>query len=255
MSIKCYSQRLLNPFRGVINVIRYQAAEAVTTDGIQWDIYVSNDELLIDLDNPEHVQISDIRYGKWNANDGLKRGPLHPSADFKRMEALGDVVYEHLLKTHSQIPFEFADCFELWLLDQQRQPLALLDSAVSESNCSHESPQHWRTGFACRNKFQSVLLEQLKQIDSTCETAAQYLETYINSLAAKTSLSAQWFCRHSDGSGTPIFMGSNDKNVQTAPLKPQAFPVLLLNTKNHDLLHMQLIEEFTQWQAPWLLLL
>lgn len=40
MPIRCYAQRLLNPFRGVKNVIEYQAAEAVTVDGLHRDIYV-----------------------------------------------------------------------------------------------------------------------------------------------------------------------------------------------------------------------
>jgi len=33
MPIAYYTRRLLNPFRGVINCIRYESAEAVTLDG------------------------------------------------------------------------------------------------------------------------------------------------------------------------------------------------------------------------------
>ena len=33
MSIECFVQRLLNPYRGVMHTIRYAAAEAVTLDG------------------------------------------------------------------------------------------------------------------------------------------------------------------------------------------------------------------------------
>jgi hypothetical protein len=46
VSVEYYSQRLLNPFRGCIQVIRDEAAEAVSMDGVHWDIYVSNDALL-----------------------------------------------------------------------------------------------------------------------------------------------------------------------------------------------------------------
>mgnify|MGYP001087937616 CR=1 FL=1 len=42
MVIECYAQRLLNPFRGAMLTIRYEAAEAVTLDGLRWDIYVAN---------------------------------------------------------------------------------------------------------------------------------------------------------------------------------------------------------------------
>jgi hypothetical protein len=89
MPIRCYAQRLLNPFRGVMNVIEYQAAEAVTLDGVQWDIYVRNAELVKDLAQAERVQTSDIRYGSWSAAQGLKRGPIQPSEDFLRMEHQG----------------------------------------------------------------------------------------------------------------------------------------------------------------------
>lgn len=84
MPIRCYAQRLLNPFRGVMNVIEFEAAEAVTLDGVQWDIYVRNAELVKDLAQAERVQTSDIRYGSWSAAQGLKRGPIQPSDDFLR---------------------------------------------------------------------------------------------------------------------------------------------------------------------------
>ena len=40
MNIVCYSERILNPFRGVMNVIALDDAEAVTTDGVNWLLYV-----------------------------------------------------------------------------------------------------------------------------------------------------------------------------------------------------------------------
>lgn len=38
MQIECYAQRLLNPFRGTMQVVKYASAEAVSTDGVHWDI-------------------------------------------------------------------------------------------------------------------------------------------------------------------------------------------------------------------------
>ncbi len=57
--------------------------------------------------------------GQWRA-DGLKRGPIQPSEDFKRMEQQGYVVYEHLIHHHQEVPFAFADHYELWLLDKNQ---------------------------------------------------------------------------------------------------------------------------------------
>ena len=159
MRIEYYSQRLLNPFRGVMNVIRYRAAEAVTTDGIGWEIYVSNDELLAGLDPHTHVQTSDIRYGHWSQQGGLKRGPIFPSEDFKRMEAMGAVVYAALLQHHAQLPFPLRDRYELWLLDRAQQPLCLLDSVVDEEDIVLDVPLRWRAGNLCAELFRPQIEE------------------------------------------------------------------------------------------------
>ncbi len=109
MAIECYAQRLLDPYRGAMLTIRYEAAEAVTLDGVRWDIYVANDQLREGVQAQGEVQVSDIRYGSWTADQGLKRGPLYPSEDFRRLEAMGATVYEHLVQVQEQIPFPFAD--------------------------------------------------------------------------------------------------------------------------------------------------
>ena len=101
MTIECYAQRLLDPFRGTMLTIRHGAAEAVSLDGVRWDIYVANDLLRDGVAARGEVQVSDIRYGSWSRETGLKRGSIYPSEDFKRMEALGAVVYQHLLHVHA----------------------------------------------------------------------------------------------------------------------------------------------------------
>lgn len=159
--IHCYAQRLLNPFRGMLHIIAYTSAEAVTTDGEHWDIYVRNDELVKDLENSSQVQTSDIRYGSWSEQKGLKRGPVFPSKDFQRMEEMGAVVYEHLRNLHRQ------------------------------------------------------------------------------------------------GAGEGIGMtGINlPRGMEGRRLANKEFPPYLMQAKGHDEQHVMLVDEFFQWQAPWLLLL
>ena len=38
MPVTCYSQRILNPFRGVMNIISTGGGDAVTIDGINWTV-------------------------------------------------------------------------------------------------------------------------------------------------------------------------------------------------------------------------
>jgi hypothetical protein len=252
MSFYCYSQRLLNPYRGIINCIRYRSAEAVTADGVQWDIYVSN-EALQDKAAAGKYQVSDIRYGKWSAASGLKRGPVFPSADFRAMEELGATVYEHLLMVHEEVPFDFADRFELWLLDTEKRPLALLDSALSQADIDLEQSIVWTPGLECKRTFTSSVAG--KQAGATATgSVADYLAVYVNNCAGSRS-AAQLFERNAAGSGCGLG-GINVGQALAGRLLPaEEFPVNLLEVMRHDAMHRHLLGDFISWQAPWLLLL
>jgi hypothetical protein len=247
MQIECYAQRLLNPFRGVVHTIRYQSAEAVTTDGIEWDIYVANDALLDGLGRAgRRAQISDIRYGHWSAEKGLKRGPLFPSDDFKRLENMGAVVYEHLLEVHRDVPFAFRDQFELWLLDQRERPLALLHSVRTDIETDTRPPLDWRAGLAAQEHFQSAALAGIG------ESAGVYLTRHVNSLASGV---VQWFRRSDDGAGLGLHTLQGGEHLCGRVLDADAFPQLFLSTAEMDAAHTRLVHDYHAWQAPWMLLL
>ena len=252
MTIECYAQRLLNPFRGAMHTIKYASAEAATLDGIHWDIYVANEQLLEDLAVSRWTQVSDIRYGKWTAETGLKRGPIYPSDDFKRMEEMGAMVYEHLTRVYDQVPFAFKDCYELWLLDTNGQPLALIESAVEEKAMTLDPDMEWRAGIAAQERFTSIALESIHEPQSL--TAAEYLTRYINGRAGP-SPAVQWFLRNPDGTGTGLLGIGLNATHQGRALLAGDFPMLLISNRGHDDLHMKLIEDFHNWQAPWLLTL
>jgi len=254
MSFQCYSQRLLNPFRGTINCIRYKSAEAVSADGVQWDIYVSHDGLLKGLPYNPKTQVSDIRYGSWSRKSGLKRGPLYPSDDFKMLEELGTRTYEHLVEVHGDAPFPFHDTVELWLLDTAGRPLVLLDSAVELAAIDLDQATAWRPGLNCRRTFTSQAAGEL-DLDTTQEGAvADYLAMYVNARSG-ASPRAQVFVRSPDGRGTGSAGINLPTELHSRVLEAQQFPLLLLDTRHHDSVHMQLINDFICWLAPWLLLL
>lgn len=247
MQIECYAQRLLNPFRGVVHTLRYQSAEAVTMDGLEWDIYVANDALLEGLGRAgRRAQISDIRYGHWSAEKGLKRGPLFPSEDFRRLEDMGAIVYEHLLKRHLDVPFAFRDQFELWLLDRQNRPLALLHSVRTDIETDTRPPLDWRAGMAAQERFRSPA------VPHTDESAGLYLTRYINSLSNGV---AQWFRRSDDGAGLGLHALGGGNALRGRVLEASAFPPLFITTTFMDAAHIQLVNDYHAWQAPWALLL
>lgn len=235
--IHTYAQRLLNPFRGVVNVIKYESAEAVTMDGIHWDIYVANDSLKAGLKG--RAQISDIRYGCWSVAEGLKRGPLYPSEDFKRMEAQGHVVYRYLRAHHQDVPFAFTDFFEQWLLDGEKRPMALLHSVLTEEDARAEMDSkvqvNWRAGYAAEEQFHSPSAGK--------HNAAGMLNGWINRRAS----SVEWVARLPDGGALNLTDGRS--------MAAGEFPELFLAPEQHEPPYAQLISDYLGWQAPWLLLL
>jgi len=245
MSVVCYSQRLLNPFRGVMNVIRYRSAEAVTIDGVHWEIYVSNDELRDGLDPHAHVQTSDIRYGHWSVEAGLKRGPIFPSDDFKRMEEMGAMVYEALLHYHEQLPFALHDRYELWLLDHEQRPLCLLHSEIEEQDLILDIPLRWRAGNLCAKLFRPQIVDP--------SGAADELTRQINALAGE-NVSARWFLRAGDGSAETL-KSINLENAVGESLAADQFPRFFLREQHADPELTALVGAFLEWQAPWFLLL
>ncbi|MCO6411744.1 MAG: hypothetical protein J5I92_03280 [Thiogranum sp.] len=253
MTIKCFAQRLLNPFRGVMNIIEYQGAEAITTDGVHWDIYVRNSELVEELPNSSQVQTSDIRYGSWSEKQGLKRGAIFPSDDFRTLEQRGAIVYEYLLRHHRDIPFPLQDRLECWLLDASGRPLGLLDSAVRAEDRPRDGPLDWRAGRECCRSFRSDAMQQLAQDDG--ETAAgEYLTRYINACAGDPPR-AQWFLREADGSGTVLRDTAPAPEVPDRTLGVEAFPPFFINEHRGSAAQRQLVRDFIAWQAPWILLL
>ena len=252
MSIRCYAQRLLNPFRGIMNIIEYADAEAVTTDGVHWDIYVRDSELLLGLDNRSKIQTSDIRYGSWSEKDGLKRGAIFPSDDFKVLENRGAIVYEYLLKHHKDIPFSFEDHYELWLLDKQSEPLALINSAANTEDMELDIPIKWKAGIACSKTFSSEQWQTLSPHKGKYHCVAEYLNDYINSLAGDEPV-AQWFFKHNKI--CTGLQGINlKKQLENRQLAYNKFAAFFISMNNHGN-HHKLLDDFLNWQAPYLLLL
>jgi hypothetical protein len=237
-----------------MNIIEHQGAEAVTTDGAHWDIYVRDTNLVEDLANAHKVQTSDIRYGSWSEKQGLKRGAIYPSDDFKLLEHRGASVYEYLLKHHADIPFPFRDNHELWLLNTTGMPLALLDSVTREHDIELDVPVDWRAGRECRREFRSNAGMKTDQDCITTGAAAERLMQLVNARAGRAP-AAQWFRRNPDGSGSGLAGINLPVGLTTRRLPDSAFAGFFLDLPADDPGQRRLVEDFHAWQAPCLLLL
>jgi hypothetical protein len=246
MALRRYAQRLLNPFRGAMNIIEQDGAEAVTVDGRHWDIYVRDLALVADLEAGARVQTSEIRYGSWSEKAGLKRGAIHPSDDFKVLEQRGARLYNYLLAHHQEAPFPFADRFELWLLDTEGRPLGLLNSSIDAANIEPDCAIAWRPGLDCEQHFRPAS-------HTAQEPAPARLARIVNERTGATP-QAQWFERRPDGGGRGMAGVNLEPALADRRLPADAFPAwFVLNPDIED--ENRLLQEFFDWQAPWLLLL
>ena len=254
MDFEYFSQRLLNPFRGCMNVIRFASAEAVTTNGNDWEIYVSNDMLREGLPANANIQTSDIRYGSWSKQEGLRRGPIYPSSDFRRMEEMGAVALELVQHLHDTLPFKLADNYELWLLDQNQLPLVLLHSVTSEQEMALNIPIVWRAGKACHETFRPK--HAFSENDKM--SAAERLMAYVKELAGTTPR-ARWYRRDANANGehvaTAITNSSSLYDIPGSRLPATAFPDCYIKESDNNEEFNRLRSAFIDWLAPWLLLL
>ncbi|HHH43413.1 MAG TPA: hypothetical protein ENK49_04675 [Gammaproteobacteria bacterium] len=237
-----------------MNIITHAGAEAVTTDGLHWDIYVRDPELVSDIADHIPVQTSEIRYGSWSQQAGLKRGAIYPSEDFRILEQYGAQVYAYLLQHHTDVPFPLRDTTELWLLDQQGRPLGLLNSTTENSLLELDCFIDWRAGQDCHRNFRSSSAETLTGLTGTDCQAGQYLTQLVNERAGPQP-AAQWFRRCPDGSGIGLQGIHLQDELENRTLPAGDFPRYFLREDGWSASQQQLVRDFLAWLAPCQLLL
>jgi len=251
MSASCYSHRLLNPFRGVLNVITLDDAEAETIDGFHWTLYVS-DLLDYGQENPDDCLTSnalDIKYGTWSQQAGFRPAPRLSVWDMELIENAGARILAAVEEYNHCLPFPLRDQHELWLLDQRTQhPLALLNSACDPGRLPSSMSLQWNAGILCETTFQP---RQCRDQSVNYGTAISKL---IND-AVGNPASAQWFWRNESGNGIGHDGIHLRDDLWGRKLNNEAFPPLQLPTVWPDSADTLLINDFLSWQAPWLLLL
>jgi len=77
------------------------------------------------------------------------------------LEGGGDHLIDRLLEVHKRVPIPLKDRFELWLMDREARPLALLDTAVRREDIEMDQCAEWHAGPACHQTFTSTVADRL----------------------------------------------------------------------------------------------
>lgn len=253
MPVNCYSQRILNPFRGVMNIISIGGADAVTIDGNNWTLYI-HDTFDCPTDDPKEffeIDMPDIRFGDWDEKSGLKRSPLIASYHYNEIQAIGNALLDAVEKYADQCPYVFEDKYELWLLDDKTsEPLALLDSVCKETEIFTPENLTWEAGLRCKQEF----LKEFSLTDEQLTTTGDLLNQIINQRAGEYP-SAQWFYRDRFDYGKGLHGINLDHNLTGRELSARLFPKMLVQQRWLNKSDETLIDAFINWLSPYLLVL
>ena len=222
MMVECFARRIMAPFQGVLQVIRVGAGDAESIDGWNWVLYAAHPEILA------HSGLSEVRFGTWSPDIGLRRAVVRGTAEGSLIERIGEQLLGALQAFSGQTPFPLQDHRECWLLDAAtREPLVLIDSRLVEEAVPPADNPRWLPGQAAREEF-AELAE---------------LEDMIMQRAGRRPRAA-WFDRNPQGERT----GPRQSGCAAG-----FFPPFLLTVDWPEPRQCRLAESFIEWWAPALL--
>lgn len=231
--IRAYSQRLLPPYSGVVQIAETTRARAQSFDGVRWDIqYFSGNER--DNGGSYRVQGYGLDKGFFNVakleGEQLRLFNFPACVDHDKVSASIEELHEFL--STATVPFPLGDSFEYWLLDAEDEtPLALIYSCCDASV---------KNTFPTRAEW-TALPHSKMQVDNTEHELARG-ETPVNNrlqqrIAARAGSNprAAWF----------------ERSASTA----DSFPNLLIREDWQEEADHELCQRYLRRKAPRLLML
>jgi hypothetical protein len=227
-----FSRRLLNPYRGVLQVVEAEEATAHSHDGLTW--YLRAD------DGYGWARPT----GVWSASRGLQAGAGRQSAAL--IEAL---------EQQPNLPFPMADSLEYWLLDKETGlPLALLDSLLPSQAPGAPGDSQWYPFVVSFTGYRSAALAAAGVTAEPASAHRDHLARQV-SLASRPLPATQWFQRCGDGGGEGRDGTRLAPDWRGRALPAHAFPELLVRAAWNTPLEQSVISDYHAFLAaallPW----
>jgi hypothetical protein len=253
-----YSLRRINPLEGVVQVLERDAARAISRDGVDWEIQVETESpnTLWGSLNTGKVQRRFFRFGTWSRRRGLWRVPVNPILDIGEMLEESAALVAALEASLGEVPFPPSDRFELWLLDAQALPLALLTTTDDAGRIADLRPQPWQAAPLTEHGFRSPLLDGEPALPGDAQNPRRHaaaVEALVRQ-AAGTNPVQQWFERDAQGDGRAL-PHRVPKSLAVRELSAEQFPELPWRTDWASERDAALMADYVAWSAPRLLTL
>ncbi len=255
--LRCYSFRQLSPFQGYYHIIETKDAQAVTRDGIVWQINVKT---IVPTQSWGVFEAKTSRravlFGFWEQDHGFKRLPINPLVDTEKVEQSAQPLLNNIAVLTKRLAFKPTDDYELWLLDKvHQQPLVLVASA-SQAPLTVPKRQRWHAtttgelGFIAPSLRNDIEHADVKH--DLSHGTHFYREAIERLISEEAAPGARWFKRTEAGTGIAV----NEQGEETSAdlsLKKTAFPPCLIRDKWDDARAAKLVADYIRWQAPLLL--
>jgi hypothetical protein len=119
---RCFGLRRVNPFLGVVAVVKTESARALSLDGVHWQVQVlAHPPRGLWSGDGSSDKFQYFRFGVWSQGQGLRRVPLNPMLDLDRMLGASRALCEQVAMNQGLVPFPLAAELER-LLDAEGEP-------------------------------------------------------------------------------------------------------------------------------------
>lgn len=164
-NIRAYSQRLLPPFSGVVQIAQADRARAQSFDGVSWEVHFVPRGSRAPGQQPMPLGYALDRgyYRVAHIQDNRLTPYVLPAVlDAAQVTACIDELFEFL--SSATVPFPAADVFEHWLLDgRDASPLALIFSCCEAAQMStYPTKSGWTALPHSKLKIDSTDAEQAR---------------------------------------------------------------------------------------------
>jgi hypothetical protein len=254
---RCFCLRRVNPFLGLVAVVKTEGGRALSIDGRHWQIQVqAQPPRGLWTRGGEQAVGKYFRFGAWSEAEGITRVPLNPVLDAGLMLAASQSLVTQVRRATPALPFPMAQELEHWLLDTQGRPLALLGTALAETDLDETGGSDWRAGGRGEGRpFRSPTLaaEGVPERDGSGRRFhVEAVERLIAQAAGPRRLT-QWF-RPAGGDAQGL-SHRTDPALANRRLPRSAFPALTFRTDWPEEAARRLVRDYVAWLAPYLLAL